>query len=153
MQIVMTGLLELLLAKNVMFQKLKCHVTLWWDRWMVVVLAESIYLLLHFGWLPHIMSSFFGDFWPPPPFPLVINLTLLAWTFTTSLNHNITIWWGFFRQTAPATMPVHVGTNSLKKPHHIVILRFSDVVKGHAKWQKMAKNEIKPCPEINRVKL
>ncbi len=30
-------------------------------------------------------------------------------------------------------MPVHVGANSLKKPHHIIILRFSEVVKGHAK--------------------
>ena len=30
-------------------------------------------------------------------------------------------------------MPVHIGANSLKKPHHIVILRFSEVVKGHAK--------------------
>ena len=29
-------------------------------------------------------------------------------------------------------MPVHVGANSLKKPHHIVILRFSEVVKDHA---------------------
>ena len=29
-------------------------------------------------------------------------------------------------------MPVHVGANSQKKPHHIVILRFSEVVKGHA---------------------
>ena len=57
---------------------------------------------------------------------------LLAWPFTTSLNHNITIWWGFFRQTAPAAMPVHVGANSLKKPHHIIILWFSEVVKGHA---------------------
>ena len=43
------------------------------------------------------------------------------------------IWWGFFRQTAPATMPVHIGVNSLKKPHHIIILRFSEAVKGHAK--------------------
>ena len=58
----------------------------------------------------------------------------LAWPFTTSLNRNIMIWWGFFRQTAPATMPVHIGANSLKKPHHIVILRFSEVVKGHANW-------------------
>ena len=42
------------------------------------------------------------------------------------------IWWGFFRQTAPAAMPVHVGANSLKNPHHIIILQFSEVVKGHA---------------------
>ena len=56
----------------------------------------------------------------------------LAWPFTNSLNSNIMIWWGFFRQTVPAAMPVHVGANSLKKPHHIVILWFSEVVKGHA---------------------
>ena len=31
-------------------------------------------------------------------------------------------------------MPVHDGANSLKKPHHIVILRFSEVVKCHAKY-------------------
>ena len=33
-------------------------------------------------------------------------------------------------------MLVHVGANSLKKPHHIVILRFSEVVKGHANYFK-----------------
>ena len=32
-------------------------------------------------------------------------------------------------------MPVHVGANSPKKPHHIVILRFSEVVKGHARYE------------------
>ena len=36
-------------------------------------------------------------------------------------------------------MPVHVGANSLKKSHHIVILRFSEVlVKGHAKWPEFS---------------
>ena len=64
----------------------------------------------------------------------LFNLLHLAWPFTTSLNHIITLWWVFFRQTAPSTMPVHVGANSLKKPHHIVILLFSEVVKGHAKY-------------------
>ena len=33
----------------------------------------------------------------------------------------------FFRQTAPAAMPGHVGADSLKKPHHIVTLSFSEV--------------------------
>ena len=37
-------------------------------------------------------------------------------------------------------MPVHVGANSLKKPHHIVILRFSEVVKGHAKYGTLGIN-------------
>ena len=36
-------------------------------------------------------------------------------------------------QIAPATMPVHFGAYSLKKPHHVVILQFSEVVKGQAK--------------------
>ena len=31
-------------------------------------------------------------------------------------------------------MPVHVGANSLKNPHHIIILQFSEVVKGHANY-------------------
>ena len=30
-------------------------------------------------------------------------------------------------------MPAHVGADSLKKPHHIVTLPFSEVVKDHAK--------------------
>ena len=58
----------------------------------------------------------------------------LAWLFTTSLNRKVTIWWGFFRQTAPAAVPAHVGADSLKKPHHIVTLRFSEVVKDHATY-------------------
>ena len=38
----------------------------------------------------------------------------------------------FFRHTAPATMPaLHIGADSLKKPHHIVTLQFSEVVKDH----------------------
>ena len=32
----------------------------------------------------------------------------------------------FFRQTAPAAMPGHVGAESEKKPHHIVTLSFSE---------------------------
>ena len=32
----------------------------------------------------------------------------------------------FSRQTAPAAMPVHVGADSLKKPHDIVTLSFSE---------------------------
>ena len=42
---------------------------------------------------------------------------------------------GFFRQIAPAAMPVHVGADSLKKPHDIVTLSFSEVffqVEGQA---------------------
>ena len=58
----------------------------------------------------------------------------LAWPLTTSLNRKITIWWGFFRQTALAAMLIHIGANSMKKPHHIVILRFSELVKGHANY-------------------
>ena len=30
-------------------------------------------------------------------------------------------------------MPAHTGAESLKKPHHIVTLRFSEVVNDHAK--------------------
>ena len=63
------------------------------------------------------------------------NLYYLAWSFTTSLNHKVTIWWGFFRLSAPT----HAGTAacavSLKKPHHIITLRFSEVVNDHAKYR------------------
>ena len=31
-------------------------------------------------------------------------------------------------------MPVHIGVDSLKKPHHIITLRFSEVVKDHANY-------------------
>ena len=31
-------------------------------------------------------------------------------------------------------MPAHAGAESLKKPHHIVNLRFSEVVKDHANY-------------------
>ena len=34
--------------------------------------------------------------------------------------------------TTPATVLVHIGADSLKKPHHIVTLRFSEVVNDHA---------------------
>ena len=30
-----------------------------------------------------------------------VTTTYLAWSFTTSLNRKVTIWWGFFRQSAP----------------------------------------------------
>ena len=36
--------------------------------------------------------------------------------------------------TAPASVPAHIGAESLKKPHHIVTLRFSEVVKDHANY-------------------
>ena len=36
--------------------------------------------------------------------------------------------------TELAAVPAHVGAESLKKPHHIVTLQFSEVVKDHAKW-------------------
>ena len=32
----------------------------------------------------------------------------------------------------PATLPAHVGTDSLIKPHNIITLRFSEAVKDHA---------------------
>ena len=60
------------------------------------------------------------------------KMKYLAWSFTTSLNRNITIWWGFFRLLAPMCTGMAAGAVCLKKPHHIVILRFSEVVKGHA---------------------
>ena len=58
---------------------------------------------------------------------------LLVWSFTTSLNRKVMIWWGFFRLTAPAAMPACIGAESLKKPHQIATLRFSEVVNDHAK--------------------
>ena len=36
--------------------------------------------------------------------------------------------------TAPAAMLAHVGADCLKKPHHIVTLRFIEVVKDHANY-------------------
>ena len=61
--------------------------------------------------------------------------TQLGWPFTTSLNHNITIWWGFFRQLPPMrTGMAWQLVLSAWKNHHIVILQFSEVVKGHAKY-------------------
>ena len=59
---------------------------------------------------------------------------LLGWSFTTLPNHNVAIWWGFFRLTAPAALPVHIGADSLKKPHHIATLWFSEVVNDHPNW-------------------
>ena len=31
-------------------------------------------------------------------------------------------------------MPVHIGADRLKKPHHIITLRFSEVVKDHPNY-------------------
>ena len=56
----------------------------------------------------------------------------LAWSFITSLNRKVMIWGGFFRLTAPAAVPACVGAESLKKAHHIVTLRFREVVNDHA---------------------
>ena len=56
----------------------------------------------------------------------------LAWSFTTSLNRKVTIWWGFFRLSAPTCAAKAAGAVSLKKPHHIITLQFSEVVKDHA---------------------
>ena len=33
-----------------------------------------------------------------------------------------------------------VGDNSLKKPHHIIILQFSEVVKGHDNYRTILLN-------------
>ena len=43
----------------------------------------------------------------------------------------------FFRLTAPAAMPVQLGAVSLKTPHRIVTLRFSEVVKDRAKYSSL----------------
>ena len=37
-----------------------------------------------------------------------------------------------------------IGANSLKIPHHIVILRFSEVVKGHANCIELKSGPKKP---------
>ena len=85
----------------------------------------------------HILAWEFG----PSSWPNCFNgphhdvYTVLAWSFTTSQNRKVTIWWGFSRLTAPAAMPAHIGADSLKKPHHIVTLRFSEAVKDHAKYR------------------
>ena len=44
------------------------------------------------------------------------------------------IWWGFFRLISPAAVLVHVGADTLKKPHHITTLWFSEVVNDHHNW-------------------
>ena len=49
----------------------------------------------------------------------------------------------FFRQTTLAAMPVHVGADSLKKPHDIITLSFSEFffqVEGQAKCILSAKH-------------
>ena len=58
--------------------------------------------------------------------------TLLAWSFTPSLNHKAMIRWGFFRLSAPKCASMAAGVVSLKKLHHIITLWFSEVVKDHA---------------------
>ena len=35
-------------------------------------------------------------------------------------------------------MPAHIGADSLKKPHHIVTLQFSEVVKDHANYEPIS---------------
>ena len=78
----------------------------------------------------------------PPEIPTPFHRLLktmhryLAWPFTTSLNCNMTIWWGFFRLLAPTCTGMSAGAVCLKKPHHIVILWFSEVVKGHANYHE-----------------
>ena len=44
------------------------------------------------------------------------------------------IWWGFFRlsASAPTCAGMEADAFSLKKPHHIITLRFIEVVKDHA---------------------
>ena len=45
---------------------------------------------------------------------------LIAWSFTTSPNHKVTIWWGFFRLSATMWASKAAGPVCLKKPHNIV---------------------------------
>ena len=50
----------------------------------------------------------------------------------------------FFWQTAPAATLIHVGADSLKKPHDIVTLSFSEVffqVEGQANYCMIEKVE------------
>ena len=55
------------------------------------------------------------------------SYTLIAWSFTTSLD--IAIWWGVFQADSTS---LRAGTDSLKKPHHIVYtLWFCEVVNDH----------------------
>ena len=39
-------------------------------------------------------------------------------------------------------MQAHIGADSLKKPHHIITLQFSEVVKDHAKYQKYLSDHV-----------
>ena len=57
--------------------------------------------------------------------------TKLGWSFTTSLNYKVAIWWGFIRLTALAALLVQIGADSLKKLHHITTLWYSEVVNDH----------------------
>ena len=45
----------------------------------------------------------------------------------------------FFQADSTSRHVVHVGANRLKKPHHIVILRFGEVVKAHANYNYFSK--------------
>ena len=44
--------------------------------------------------------------------------------------------------TSPAAVPVHIGADSLKKPYHIITLRFSEFVKDHAKYKLARRSEL-----------
>ena len=59
-------------------------------------------------------------------------IVYIAWSFTTSLNHKVTISWGFFRISAPRCSGMAAGGVSLKIPHNSITLRFCEVVKDHA---------------------
>ena len=41
----------------------------------------------------------------------------------------------FFQPDSTAAVQAHDGAESLKKPHHIITLQFSEVVKDHAKYK------------------
>ena len=57
----------------------------------------------------------------------------MAGSFTSSLYHKVMIWSGFIRLTASATVPTLWWWES-EKPHHILTLQFSEVVKDLAKY-------------------
>ena len=63
----------------------------------------------------------------------VLHTTCLGWSFTTSLNDKVAIWWGFFKLTACTCTctGMTAGALSLKKPYHITTLSFSKVVNDH----------------------
>ena len=57
----------------------------------------------------------------------------MAGSFTSSLHHKVMIWSGFIRLTASATVPTLWWWES-EKPHHILTLQFSELVRDHAKY-------------------